>query len=255
MWERIHLPVATRCNVKCRFCDQSRGSACHSSRPGYAERTMGADEAAEVVRREITRRPCLRIVAVSGPGDPLANNETFDLLEALKDLKPWVEFCLSTNGVLLRDRADILRDLGVTALSVSISTVTPSTASRIYEWADLDGRRVRGIDMGTEIVRRQIEGIVSARRAGIHVKANTILIPSLNGTEISHLAHELHSCGAEIQNIVPLIPSGDFRDMKMISDRDIGEARGTASTWMRQFVHCAQCRSDVVGIPGCDCLL
>ncbi|MFW9800277.1 MAG: radical SAM protein, partial [Candidatus Thorarchaeota archaeon] len=138
LWERVHLPVAGICNVKCAFCDHITASSCHLPRPGYASQLMEPSVAVSTTKKLLSERPDLRIVAVAGPGEPLANSETFATLSKIRSEHPYVRFCLSTNGVLLEDNVAKLVSLGVETATVTISTVKPETAALIYEWAIVD---------------------------------------------------------------------------------------------------------------------
>jgi nitrogen fixation protein NifB len=204
---------------------------------------------------EIERRPNLRIAAVSGPGEPLANNTTFDTLRGIKIAVPDIHFCISTNGILLANRVSMLLELDVETVSVSMSTVSPNSAEIIYEWAVIDGKLLRGRKMGKVVIEKQLEGISMASRAGIRVKVNTILIPPINGHDIGDLARQISTAGAELQNIVPLVPTANMIEVSIPTPLELEHARQVGSLYVDQFHHCHQCRSDVVGIPGDDTLL
>nr|KXH72130.1 MAG: hypothetical protein AM324_07760 [Candidatus Thorarchaeota archaeon SMTZ1-83] len=254
-WERIHLPIAPRCNVKCAFCDHNATSSCHVPRPGYSSRLMKPREAFERTMALLSDRPNLRIVAVAGPGEPFANNETLQTMSMIRSERSDLKFCLSTNGVLLADKIDDIVEIGLETVTVSVSTVRPKTAAVIYEWAEIDGTVMRGISMGERIIQRQLKGISEAAEAGIHVKCNTIMIPSLNATEMKEISQHLSEAGASIQNIVPLVPYAGMSHLRRPTRHEIALARQEASEYCRQFTHCRQCRSDVVGIPGNDTVL
>jgi nitrogen fixation protein NifB len=132
LWARIHLPVAKRCNVKCIFCDHSIGSACHTSKPGYARTLMQPQDAISTTLKEFKRNPQLKIVAISGPGEPLANDATFLTLRGIQEENRDVHFCLSTNGILLETNAHQLKDLGVESISVSMSAIHPYSSAKLY---------------------------------------------------------------------------------------------------------------------------
>jgi nitrogen fixation protein NifB len=106
------------------------------------------------------------------PGEPLANNTTFDTLRGIKIAVPDIHFCISTNGILLANRVSMLLELDVETVSVSMSTVSPNSAEIIYEWAVIDGKLLRGRKMGKVVIEKQLEGISMASRAGIRVKVN-----------------------------------------------------------------------------------
>ncbi|MHA3962803.1 MAG: radical SAM protein [Candidatus Thorarchaeota archaeon SMTZ1-45] len=255
LWHRIHLPVASVCNVKCAFCSHSVGNSCHTSKPGFSAQIMTPEDAIKRTRVEIQKNPNLRLVAVSGPGEPLANPETFETLEIIRREHQDIAMCLSTNGLLLEDKIKWLREINVDTITVSMSTTNFSTASKIYEWARFKDSILRNEEMGLKIVKAQLRGISKAANAGIFVKVNSILIPELNMKDIVPLACIISKLGATLHNIVPLFPNDKFIKYRKPSHQELQEIRKEASVYINQFTHCKQCRSDVVGIPGCDTIL
>ncbi len=214
-------------------------------------RVMSVQEAVQRVFEECERRPRLRIVGVSGPGEPLYNPATLELFSLVRESRPDLEFCLSTNGILLTENVGALVALGVRTVTVSIHAVTPEYADRVYEWAIIDGRRkVRQV--GADVVRRQLDGLRAAARAGIHVKVNTVLIPDVNESEVTLVAQTVAQAGAEIQNVMPLVPPAGGEGLMAPSGAALLSVRRSASHYIPQFLHCSQCRSDVVGVPGVD---
>ena len=255
LWARIHLPVARFCNVKCVFCDHSVGSSCHTSKPGYASSLMNPEEAISRTMEEVEKNPRLKIVAVSGPGEPLANEATFTTLEGIRTKNKELNFCLSTNGVLLEDTVLQLEELGVTTISVSMSAIFPETAAQVYEWALIDGERLQGQEMGETLIMKQLAGIERAIDLGFTIKVNTILIQNINMRDISSLSKQLSKSGVSLQNIVPLISSDNTPKLISPSREELDQARLIGSMNILQFTNCKQCRSDVVGIPGEDRIL
>jgi len=212
---------------------------------------MEIDEAVEVVERLMRSRPRLRIAAVSGPGEPLYNDSTLSLFEELRFRHPHLRFCLSTNGVLLDRFAASLARLGVETVTVSMHALSSEVAERVYEWVRLDEHRMTE-RFGSLIVERQLSGIREAVRHGMHVRVNTVFIPGLNDTEPVRLAEAIAKAGAELQNIIPLVPMGAAAHIRPPTRTELRRARKEASKYVPQFTHCRQCRSDVVGIPGAD---
>ena len=216
---------------------------------------MTPDAARLRTKIEVERNPKLRIVAISGPGEPLANPETFETLEMIRKDFESIAICLSTNGTLLADNVKWLRELNVETVTVSMSTTSVPTASRIYEWGRIQGRTLTGEEMASRIVESQLRGITKASKAGIHVKVNSILIPEINMLDIVPLARKIALAGAAIQNIVPLVPNDKMSSFRAPTESELVCIRKEASEFIRQFSFCKQCRSDVVGIPGCDRIL
>ena len=251
LWERIHLPVAKNCNVHCNFCSNQLYS-CHSIGPGGCQRTMTTEEAVATLTKEKDRSENLHIVAISGPGEPLYNDETFVTLQKARELYPNIRMCLSTNGLLLNNSLNRLVAVGVDTVSVSMSAIRPETVTNLYSWAMIDSNVVRGSELGLLIPEFQLAGIQAATENGINVKVNTVLIPSLNLQEIPNLSREIKKAGATLQNIIPLIPRGAMGDFSAPTRKLLNKMREETGRIIPQFSHCKQCRSDVVGIPGCD---
>ncbi len=251
LWERIHLPIAKECNVQCNFCS-NQISSCHSVGPGGCQRTMTPEEALATLTEEMERSENLHIVAISGPGEPLFNKETFVTLQKARELYPNIRMCLSTNGLLLSNSVSHLIAVGVDTVSVSMSAIRPETVRKLYSWAMVENKMVRGPELGHLIPEFQLAGIQAATENGINVKVNTVLIPSLNLQEIPNLSREIKKAGATLQNIIPLIPRGTMSDFPAPTRKVLNKMRESTERIIPQFNHCKQCRSDVVGIPGCD---
>lgn len=145
---RIHLPVARLCNLGCRYCERSMGGpSYHSYRPAVCDRLVSPGEALELVEK-YSRDHRLRVIGIAGPGEPLFNHETFETLELVGSAFPGRILCLSTNGLLLPRHAETLDQLGVSTVTVTINTLRPGTAERIYRHAIVGREVIRGPEVG-----------------------------------------------------------------------------------------------------------
>jgi len=249
---RIHLPVAPKCNVRCIYCDPTMNTSCHISKPGQSSKVMSVNEAVTRTIQLMDDNRNIGFVGISGPGEPLYNDATFESLRIIRELFPEIDFCLSTNGLLLESTLSELLELRIRTISVSMSAISPMTSWLIYKWIDYHGTHFSGSEIGDKMVSRQLKGIRAASEAGIHVKINTILMKGINDTELEQLAYSLKIAGAELQNIIPLVPCFSELNRFQPSNLDLRTARLNCSRYIQQFHHCAMCRSDVVGIPGDD---
>jgi nitrogen fixation protein NifB len=246
---RLHLPVAPKCNTRCRFC--GRGIKEKPQQPGQAKRTMNAQEALEHTRKMAEEMPELRIVGVAGPGDPLANMatlETFELLNT-EEFKNFIK-CVSTNGINLPKYAQRLYDIGVRALTVTVNSLKPETAAQIYKFVLVDGKKYEGTEGAKIIIKNQLDGIELAAKLGMTIKVNTVLIPGLNDNEMEDIARETSERGATMMNIMPLIPAHDFAERRAPTCKELDAARAKADKYLAQFRVCKQCTADARGIPG-----
>lgn len=246
---RLHLPIAPKCNTRCRFC--GRGVTKTPHQPGQAKRTMKPQEALEYTRKMAEEMPELRIVGVAGPGDPLANIETLEAFELLNtdEFRDFVK-CVSTNGINLPKYAQKLHDLGVRALTVTVNSIKPETGAQIYKYALFEGKKYDGVEAAQLIIENQLKGIEIAAQLGMTIKVNTVLIPGINDTEIEDIAREVSKRGAIMMNIMPLIPAHEFADRRPPTCKELDDARAKADKYLAQFRVCKQCTADAKGIPG-----
>jgi len=248
---RIHLPVAPACNIQCKYCVRKYNCA-NESRPGITSRVLTPDEALERVRSLVERNEKLTVIGIAGPGDPLANNATFETLSAVHREFPELILCVSTNGLYLPDRLEELMKAGVNSLTITINAVTPGMAEKIYSWASYRGKRHAGRDAASLIVNNQWRGLTNAIDAGLVVKVNTVFIPGVNDVEIPLIAWHAGERGADIMNIMPLIPQAEFEGRERPSLEMITKKRAECERHIPQMTHCTQCRADACGILGED---
>ncbi|UCG69558.1 MAG: radical SAM protein [Thermoplasmata archaeon] len=211
---RIHLPVAPKCNIACRFCDRKISPYYHTSRPGLAHSLLQPEDAIFVVENAIEKNPQIEVVGISGPGEPLYNDETYKTLKIVSENFPFLKLCICTNGLLLPEKTKILRELGVKSLTITINAVDPKIASKLSSFSIVEGKKVRGLEGARLLVNRQLKGLEIAAELGFLIKINTVLIPELNLTHIKDIAYEVQKRGAYLLNIMPLIPLGKFDNLK-----------------------------------------
>jgi nitrogen fixation protein NifB len=247
---RLHLPVAPRCNIQCNYCIRKIDKCEH--RPGIASCILKPREALERVEKAVAEIPNLKVVGVAGPGEALANPETFETFALVNEEYPELTKCIATNGLLLSEKVGELVEVGVGSVTVTINTLNPATGSKIYSWVRFNGKNYRGKKGAEILIGKQLEGIERASQRGLVVKVNTVLIPGINFEEIRELAIKVREQGAILMNIIPLIPLHKFEKMAPPSCDDLNIARSLAEEYIPQFRLCKQCRADAVGIPGLE---
>lgn len=250
---RIHLPVAPACNLQCGYCVR-KYDCVNESRPGVSSVVLSPSEALERVEAVVSRGAGdIAAVGIAGPGDPLANEATFETLDLVRRRYPEAILCVSTNGLALPERVADLVAVGVRSLTVTINAVMPQTAAEVYRWVTgSDGERIRGIEAGEYVLARQMEGLARAVAAGLVVKVNSVLIPGVNDFELPALALLASESGARLGNILPLIPQAKFAHVAPPSPAAIHAMRAECGAYLDQMTHCNQCRADACGLIGKD---
>lgn len=249
---RVHLPVAAACNIGCNYCVRKYDCA-NENRPGVTSKLLTAQEAVEKVRYTYEHDERLRVVGVSGPGDPLTSDTTFEVFEQIHKEYPDLTLCLSTNGLLLPDKMSQIRKVGVKALTITINAVNPAVGEKIYSFVNYDSKTLHGREAFETLSRNQLTGLRMAAAADIAVKVNTVYIPGVNTVHIPEIAKTARSLGAYIMNIMPLIPQAKFADITAPSKQDIASIRKACEGTLIQFHNCTQCRADASGVPAEEC--
>ncbi len=245
---RIHVPVAPRCNIQCNFCEHKMCT--DIQHPGWATKLLSVAEAFDLVKSVVNQRQAYdSVVGVAGPGDALANEQTFQTLALINQNYPQIITCLCTNGLLLGDKLEEIVKAGVRALTVTVNAYDSRVGRNIYSWVKYRGTIYRGEEAAALLIEKQFDGLRRAIAAGLPIKVNTVLIPGVNDAHMSELAWRLREAGVELMNIMPLIPSGKMKDHTAPSCDELRRARRDCEEILPQFHCCEQCRADVIFLP------
>lgn len=77
---RLHLPVAPKCNIQCNYCNR-KFDCLNESRPAVTSKIINPKEAIQRLKTVREKIPEIKVVGIAGPGEPLANSETFKTLK------------------------------------------------------------------------------------------------------------------------------------------------------------------------------
>lgn len=245
---RIHLPVSPSCNIQCRFCNRCFNKI--EQRPGVTSKVLLPEEAVDKVEKALKLCPEITVAGIAGPGDTLASDAAIRTFQLIHEAFPNLILCLSTNGLLLPERARILYDVGVRTVTVTVNAVDPLIQAKIISHIVWENVIYTGMEAAEILIRQQLSGIQLMSSLGAVVKINTVLIPGINNTHIEKIAQTVRNAGADIYNIIPLIPQYEFSQLPAPNCQMLNEAREAAEKHIPVFRHCQHCRADACGIPG-----
>jgi cyclic pyranopterin phosphate synthase len=164
----LRISITDRCNYKCVYCRTGNEGALYGDLPFADYLRM----ARVLVGMGITK------VRLTG-GEPLLRNGVVEFVRELARLRTpnggnggdALDIALTTNGHLLADLAQPLKDAGLTRVTVSMDAVDPDRFARIT-------RVPNGYD-------NVLAGIRAARRAGLWpLKVNCVLMRGFNEDQI-----------------------------------------------------------------------
>lgn len=245
---RIHLPVCPGCNIACRFCERSLNDS--ENRPGVTSKVLKPEETIPLIKKALEISPEIRVAGIAGPGDTLASNNAIKTFKLIDKEFPQLIKCMSTNGLLLAERADEIIKAGIDSLTVTVNAVDPEIEAQLNDYIVWHGKKIEGIEAAKILIENQLEGIRKIAQAGITIKVNTVLVPRINGSHIAQIAKTVAEAGAKKYNIIPLIPTAKLSNEPAPTCQEIHAARAAAAQYIELFLHCNHCRADAVGVPG-----
>ena len=184
----LRVSVTDRCDFRCTYC--------------MAE-DMTFLPKADLLTLEELDRLCSAFVAkgvrrirITG-GEPLVRRNVMSLFRSLgRHLEDGAldEVTLTTNGSQLARFASELREAGVRRVNVSLDTLDAAKFERITRWGKLD---------------RVLEGLETARSAGLQVKINAVALRGVNEDEIADMVLWSHGKGMDL-TLIETMPMGDI---------------------------------------------
>lgn len=249
---RVHLPVAPRCNIQCKFCNR-KFDCVNETRPGVTSAVLSPGQAMVYLEEVFAKKGNIAVVGIAGPGDPFANpEETLETLARVRARFPEVILCVATNGLGLPDYLDDLARLKVSHVTVTVNAVDPVIGAGIYSWMRVD-KRVRRAEEGAAILlARQLESIRGLKARGIMVKVNSILLPGINADHIETVAKKMAEMDVDLFNCMPYYPNAgsELENLPEPDRETVERVRRAAGRYVKQMRHCTRCRADAVGLLG-----
>ncbi|MEB2289109.1 MAG: GTP 3',8-cyclase MoaA [Anaerolineae bacterium] len=167
----LRISVTDRCNFRCTYCMPEEV---------FGERYRFLPKSDLLTFEEIARVARILIglgarkIRLTG-GEPLVRHEIERLVAQLAALDGLDDLAMTTNGFLLGQRAEALRDAGLKRVTVSLDSLDDATF-----------RRMNG---GKASVAQVLEGIAAAQRAGLTpIKVNAVVQRGVNDHALVDLA-------------------------------------------------------------------
>lgn len=240
---RIHLPLIKSCNIVCNYCNRSY-SCPNENRPGVTSALLGTKNVLHLLNNYIKIYPDLKIVGIAGPGEALAEPEVvYNSFKIIRDNFPELKLCLSTNGFAVSENIELIKELHIDYITVTINTLNTKTASKIYVTNDIE-----------QFISKQIKAIEILKDLKVKTKINSVVIPGINVDDLVEVAQFAQKNGVLAQNLIPFIPvkGSVFESLKVPLPEEIENIRLACSKYIKQISHCKRCRADAVGSLSSD---
>jgi len=197
----LRVSVTDRCNIRCFYC-----------MPIDNVQFQPRDQLLtfEEIHRFVRVAAALGIdkIRLTG-GEPLVRSNMASLVRMLVDVEGIDEVAMTTNGILLAEHAESLRNAGLHRLNISLDAVTDENFRRI---ARRDG------------LAAVIAGIDAARHAGFaNIRLNAVSIRGITEDEIVPLAEFARDRDLELRFIeyMPLDAEDHWQREKLLTGLEV----------------------------------
>ena len=197
----LRISVTDRCNIRCTYCMPAAGVAFRGH-----DVIMSFEEIERFAR--VAAGLGIRDVRLTG-GEPLVRKGICGLVKLLAAIPGIDDLAMTTNGILLPEMANKLKEAGLDRLNISLDTVDREKFQRISRRDELP---------------RVLEGIEAARQAGFHkTKLNALAIRGQAEEDVVPLAMFARERDLELRFIEFMPLDGDDRwsDDRVLSGTEI----------------------------------
>ncbi len=219
---KLRLSLTDRCNMQCIYCmpsDSDNNGRSESNNnhdiiinnKAFAKRWLDRDEVLsyeELLRiSKIMAKLGIEKIRLTG-GEPLLRPKVEDLIMELSKINEIKSISMTTNGLYLREKADLLKKSGLQSVNISLDTFK---AERFKAMCGIDG------------LQKVLNSIYAAKHAGLKIKINTVVVRGWNDDEVIDFANFARETGHIVRFIefMPLDGSGIWSPDLVVSKSEI----------------------------------
>lgn len=160
----LRISVTERCNFRCQYCMPEKPFSWVPK-----ENLLTFEELFLFVKVAIDGG--VNKIRLTG-GEPLLREDLDKFIKMISDYKPEIDLALTTNGYLLPEAAQRLKDAGLKRLNISLDSLKSDVAAKIA---------------GKDVLAKVLKGIDKALEVGLKVKINMVPLKGINDDEILDL--------------------------------------------------------------------
>ncbi len=157
----LRVSVTERCNFRCQYCMPEKPFSWTPK-----ENLLSFDELFKFIKVAIDEG--INKVRITG-GEPLLREDLDYFIKLIHNHNPDIDLAITTNGFLLPETAQKLKDAGLKRLNISLDSLKPAVAAQIAQ---------------KNVLNKVLEGIEKSLEVGLKVKINMVPLKGINDNEI-----------------------------------------------------------------------
>lgn len=197
----LRISVTDLCNLRCKYCMPEEGiEKVDHDDILTVEDIVGITETFSQLGVDKVR--------LTG-GEPLVKNGILEIVRGIGEIEEIKDFSMTTNGLLLEDYAEELKEYGLNRVNISLDS--------------LDRNKYKDITRGGDITK-VFRGIEACREAGLGpIKINTVLMEGFNDDEIEDFIAltKYEDIDVRFIELMPIGEAIDYKDRYLNNDKII----------------------------------
>ncbi|HIP46213.1 MAG TPA: GTP 3',8-cyclase MoaA [Campylobacterales bacterium] len=174
----LRVSVTERCNFRCQYCMPDKPFSWVPK-----ENLLSFEELFLFIKAAMDEG--ITKVRITG-GEPLLREGLDKFVRMIYDHNNDVDLALTTNGYLLKQTAQKLKDAGLKRLNISLDSLKPEIAGKIAN---------------KNVLKEVLLGIDKALEVGLKVKINMVPLKGINDVEIVDILEFCKERGLEVRYI------------------------------------------------------
>ncbi|EHI97744.1 molybdenum cofactor biosynthesis protein A [Clostridium sp. DL-VIII] len=195
----LRISITDKCNFRCKYC-MPEGNVDSLKN----DEILTLDEIIKICKS--ASELGIKKIKITG-GEPLLREDVIELIKCIKRLPLINNVTLTTNGALLYDKIQELKESEIDSINVSLDSLVKEKFNDITRREEFDA---------------VIKGIKEAIKNGIKVKINCVPIKNFNFDEITNIALISKEKNVDVR-FIEMMPMGLGQSFSGVSSKEILE--------------------------------
>ncbi|MBP1681796.1 MAG: 3',8-cyclase 1 [Proteobacteria bacterium] len=194
----LRVSVTERCNFRCQYCMPEKPFSWVPK-----ENLLSFEELFLFVKVAIDEG--ITKIRITG-GEPLLRTDLDKFIAMINNHKSGLDLALTTNGFLLKDAAQKLKNAGLQRVNISLDSLKPDVAGKMAQ---------------KDVLYKVQAGIEEALRVGLKVKINMVPIKGINDMEVLDVLEYAKERGMSIRFIEYMENTHAKEQLKGLSGQEV----------------------------------
>lgn len=194
----LRVSVTQRCNFRCQYCMPEKPFEWTPK-----EELLSYEQMFDFIKISIDNG--IKKIRITG-GEPLVRDDLHKLIRMISSYKPDIDLAITTNGYLLKQQIDKLKEAGLKRVNISLDSLEKETFWYLTK---------------KDALQNVLDGIQAALKAKIKVKINSVILKNINENEIISLYNFAKSRAIQIRFIEYMENENAYINLKTLPSKDV----------------------------------